>query len=243
MVRFENVSKNYGKITAVKNLNLHVRAGECFGFLGPNGAGKTTTIKMLAGLLIPTDGRITINGYDILKNPERAKREMGFIPDRPFIYGKLTGREFLDFMLDIYSVSRNGVREKRREFLEIFSLTDWQDELVENYSHGMKQKLVITGALIHSPKVLIIDEPMVGLDPHGHSLVKKIFKEYALRGNCVFLSTHQLNVAQDICNRISIIDKGEIVATGSVRELQSAAKSESEQLEQIFLKLTETQAW
>ncbi len=226
-------------MTAVKALELQVPAGECFGFLGPNGAGKTTTLKMLAGLLIPTEGRVFVNGYDIQKEPKKAKQEMAFIPDNPFIYGKLTGREFLDFILDIYGFSKNGAGNLRQELLALFSLTEWQDELVENYSHGMKQKLIITAAFVHEPKLLVIDEPMVGLDPYGHKLVKELFRKFTDDGNTVFLSTHQLGVAEEICDRISIIDHGEVVATGSVEELQRAAQTDSGQLESIFLKLTD----
>ena len=239
MVRFEKVSKDYGKIKAVKGLDLQVPAGECFGFLGPNGAGKTTTLKMLSGLLIPSAGKVFVNGYDIQAEPNKAKQEMAFVPDKPFIYDKLTGREFLDFILDIYGLGKNGVQKKRADLLEQFALTEWQDELVENYSHGMKQKLVITGALVHEPKLLVIDEPMVGLDPYGHKLVKELFKKFVEQGNTIFLSTHQLSVAQEICGRIAIIDHGEVVATGSVEELQRAARIESGQLESIFLKLTD----
>jgi ABC-2 type transport system ATP-binding protein len=164
---------------------------------------------------------------------------MAFIPDNPFIYDKLTGREFLDFILDIYGCSKNGVKQKREELLETFSLAEWQDELVENYSHGMKQKLIITGAFIHEPKLLVIDEPMVGLDPYGHKLVKKLFREFVEDGNTIFLSTHQLSVAEEICDRILIIDHGEVVATGSMEELQRTARTESGHLESIFLKLTD----
>ena len=239
MVRFEDVSRDYGKIKAVKELNLQIAAGVCFGFLGPNGAGKTTTLKMLAGLLIPTTGKIFVNGHNIQEEPLQAKQVMAFVPDKPFIYDKLTGREFLDFVLDIYGLSKNGVRQKREELLEMFSLVEWQDELVENYSHGMKQKLIITGALVHEPKLLVIDEPMVGLDPYGHKLVKQLFRKFVDAGNTIFLSTHQLSVAQEICDRISIIDHGKVVASGSVEELKQTASIESGQLESIFLKLTD----
>lgn len=242
MIIFDNVSKNYGKMEAVKNLNLRVPPGECFGFLGPNGAGKTTTIKMVAGLLIPTRGRIFIDGHDIQKEPEKAKQVIGFIPDKPFIYEKLTGGEFIDFILDLYGIRKRDVAERRREFLKMFSLTEWQDELVENYSHGMKQKLVITGALIHNPKALIIDEPMVGLDPYGHKLVKDLFREFCEGGSTIFMSTHTMSVAEELCHRIAIIDKGEVITVGSLKELQSSAKSESERLESIFLKLTTEEA-
>ena len=239
MVRFEDVSRDYGSFKAVKELNLQIEAGVCYGFLGPNGAGKTTTLKMLSGLLIPTTGKIFVSGHDIQEEPLKAKQEMAFVPDKPFIYDKLTGREFLDFILDIYNCSKNSVRQKREELLEMFSLTEWQDELVENYSHGMKQKLIITGAFIHEPKLLVIDEPMVGLDPYGRKLVKELFRKFVDAGNSIFLSTHQLSVAQEICDRISIIDHGEVIATGSVDELKQTASIESGQLESIFLKLTD----
>jgi ABC-2 type transport system ATP-binding protein len=239
MIRFEQVSKNYGKVEAVKNLDFSVDRGVCFGFLGPNGAGKTTTIKMLTGILIPTGGRILIDGFDIQLEPDKAKQLIGFIPDKPFIYDKLTGAEFLDFILDIYRIGRKTAESKRRELLDIFSLTDWQNELVENYSHGMKQKLVITGVLIHNPRLMVIDEPMVGLDPHGHKIVKQLLREFCANGNTIFMSTHTLSVAQELCHRISIIDKGNIIATGNLAELRSQAHEESDQLERIFLKLTE----
>ena len=240
IVAFKGVRKEYGNIVAVKNLSLEVRPGECFGFLGPNGAGKTTSIKMLAGLLIPTSGSVIVDGYDMQLEPDKAKGVLGFVPDKPFIYEKLTGSEFLDFVLDIHSVPREEAQKKRDGLLGIFSLKEWEGELVENYSHGMKQKLVITGALIHNPKLLVIDEPMVGLDPHGHTLVKGLFRKLCEDGGAVFMSTHTLAVAQELCHRIAIIEKGEIIAIGTVAELREKANSDSEQLEAIFLKLTST---
>jgi len=239
MLRIEGIVKKYGPVTAVKGIGLHVPAGQCFGFLGPNGAGKTTTIKMIAGLLVPTAGRILVDGHDVQLEPEAAKSVTGFIPDKPFIYEKLTGREFLDFVLDIYGIPRTDVHAQRVELLKMFMLTDWQDSLIENYSHGMKQKLVITGALIQRPKLLVIDEPMVGLDPHGHKLVKDIFRNFCAEGNTIFMSTHTLTVAQEVCHRVAIIDKGEIVAIGTADELKEASHSESDRLKAIFLKLTE----
>ncbi|MBI3794290.1 MAG: ABC transporter ATP-binding protein [Nitrospinae bacterium] len=238
MVKFSGARKEYGNIVAVKNLSLEVAPGECFGFLGPNGAGKTTAIKMLAGLLVPTAGSVAVDGHDVQAEPEEAKAVIGFVPDKPFIYEKLTGREFLDFVLDIHGFPRGKAAKKRAELLEMFSLTEWQEELVESYSHGMKQKLVITGALIHDPKLLVIDEPMVGLDPYGHTLVKGLFRKMCEEGNSVFMSTHTLAVAQELCHRVAIIEKGEIVAIGTVAELREKAQSDSEQLEAIFLKLT-----
>ena len=238
VAEFRRARKDYGNVVAVKDLSLEVRPGECFGFLGPNGAGKTTTIKMLAGLLIPTSGSVFVDGYDMQAEPDKAKSAIGFVPDKPFIYEKLTGREFLDFVLDMHSVRRETAGKKRYELLEMFSLVEWEEELVENYSHGMKQKLVITGALIHDPKLLVIDEPMVGLDPHGHTLVKGLFRRLCREGGAVFMSTHTLAAAQELCHRMAIIDKGEMIAVGTTAELREKAHSESEQLEAIFLKLT-----
>ena len=240
MIRFEGVRKDYGNLVAVNKLNLEIGAGECFGFLGPNGAGKTTTNKMLAGLLVPTEGKVFIGGHDVQREPEKAKSILGYVPDKPYIHDKLTGSEFLDFMIDLYSVDRASAAARRHELLSIFGLMEWQDELVENYSHGMKQKLVITGAFIHRPRVLVIDEPMVGLDPHGHKLVKDLFRAFAREGNTIFMSTHTLAVAQELCHRIAIIDKGEVIALGTVEELRSKAHSDSPVLENIFLKLTAT---
>jgi ABC-2 type transport system ATP-binding protein len=238
IAEFRGARKEYGNVVAVKGLSLEVRPGECFGFLGPNGAGKTTTIKMLSGLLIPTSGGVFVDGHDMQAEPEKAKSAIGFVPDKPFIYEKLTGGEFLDFVLDVHSFPRESAKKKRERFLEMFSLKEWEDELVENYSHGMKQKLVITGALIHDPKLLVIDEPMVGLDPHGHTLVKGLFRALCQEGGAVFMSTHTLAVAQELCHRMAIIDKGEIIAVGTVAELGEKAHADSEELEAIFLKLT-----
>jgi len=239
MIHIDGVTKVYGSTVAVDNLNLHVKPGECFGFLGPNGAGKTTTLKMLAGLLTPTKGALTIFGHDIQKNPVEAKKIIGFVPDKPFIYEKLTGREFLEFIRDIYRVNGDSkVIEKQAALLDMFSLSGWLDELVETYSHGMRQKLIITSALIHNPKVIIIDEPMVGLDAKGMRQVKGLFREVADSGNTVLLSTHTMDVAQEICDRIAILSKGKVIAIGTMDELRVNAGSEGENLESIFLELT-----
>ncbi|HEB73463.1 MAG TPA: ABC transporter ATP-binding protein [Nitrospirae bacterium] len=239
MIHIDGVTKVYGSTVAVDNLNLHVKPGECFGFLGPNGAGKTTTLKMLAGLLTPTKGALTIFGHDIQKNPVEAKKIIGFVPDKPFIYEKLTGREFLEFIRDIYRVNGDSkVFEKQAALLDMFSLSGWLDELVETYSHGMRQKLIITSALIHNPKVIIIDEPMVGLDAKGMRQVKGLFREVADSGNTVLLSTHTMAVAEEICDRIAILSKGKVIATGTMDELRANAGSEGDDLESIFLELT-----
>jgi len=243
MIRLTNVTKKYGDIVAVHNLSLHVFPGEVFGFLGPNGAGKTTTLKMLSGLLEPTTGEIKVAGYDIIKEALSAKKEIAFVPDKPFIYEKLTGREFLEFVRDIYGVNGdNAITEKQNRLINLFSLDDWLDELVESYSHGMRQKLIITSALIHNPQALIIDEPMVGLDARGAKQVKELFVSAAKEGTTVLVSTHTMAVAQEVCDRIGILNKGELVAVGTVDELRDKAGGVADDLESIFLALTEGDA-
>jgi ABC-2 type transport system ATP-binding protein len=236
MIKLINLTKNYGKLTAVNNVNLHVAEGEIFGFLGPNGAGKTTTIKMMAGLLQPTVGSIQIHGYDVQKEPLKAKAVTGFIPDRPFLYEKLTAVEFMHFVAALYDM---GDSKKRIvELLDVFGLPDWKDELVENFSHGMKQRLVMASALLHHPKVLVVDEPMVGLDPRGARLVKDIFKDLASTGVTVFMSTHTLEIVEQMCTRVAIINLGKIIAEGSVEDLGRMARMPDSHLEPIFLRLT-----
>ncbi|HUU41846.1 MAG TPA: ABC transporter ATP-binding protein [Desulfatiglandales bacterium] len=237
MIVFENLTKTYRGIRAVDNINLKVPQGTIFGFIGPNGAGKTTTIKMMAGVLSPTKGRIFINGWNIAKDPSEAKRIIGFIPDRPFLYEKLSGVEFLKFKAGLYRMKEDGLDGKISELLSLFELTDWAHELIESYSHGMKQRLIIASAMIHEPKVIIVDEPMVGLDPKGAKLVKEIFKKCAAQGATVFMSTHTLALAQEICRQIAIVEKGRIVAKGTPDELKAVAGVEGD-LEKIFLKIT-----
>lgn len=240
MIIIKNLTKHYGNLTAISGLNLDIPAGECFGFLGPNGAGKTTTIKLLAGLLKPNDGTIEISGYDIQKDPQKVKGIIGYIPDKAFIYEKLTGGEFLDFVAELYQVNGNFVREKREELLNLFAIKDFENELVEAYSHGMRQKLVITAALIHNPKVIIVDEPMVGLDPKGMRQVKEIFKQLTKSGVTIFMSTHTMSVAQEMCHRIGIINKGKLIALGNMNDLQKQAQVSSG-LEDVFLQLTSSE--
>ncbi len=241
MINIKNLTKRYGNLTAVSTLDLHIPAGECFGFLGPNGAGKTTTIKLLAGLLKPNGGTVEIGGYDIQIEPQRLKGIIGYIPDKPFVYEKLTGGEFLDFVTDLYQSNGVFAKEKREELLNLFTIKDFENELVESYSHGMRQKLVITAALIHDPKVIIIDEPMVGLDPKGMKQVKEIFKGLTKKGVTIFMSTHTMSVAQEMCRRIGIINKGKLIALGTMDELGKQAHL-STGLEDVFLQLTgETQ--
>lgn len=237
MITFENLTKTYSGRKAVDNLNLEISRGTIFGFIGPNGAGKTTTIKMMAGVLKPTEGRILINGLDIAKEPSRAKMIIGFIPDRPFLYEKLSGKEFLMFKAGLYGIMGDALHERIDGLLSLFELTDWADELIEAYSHGMKQRLVIASAMIHEPKVIIVDEPMVGLDPKGAKLVKDIFRGWAKDGATVFMSTHTLALAQEVCGEVAIVNKGRIVASGTSKELGRQAGIRGN-LERIFLKIT-----
>jgi ABC-2 type transport system ATP-binding protein len=236
MIKLVNLTKQYGKLTAVKTVNLEVAAGQVFGFLGPNGAGKTTTIKMMAGLPQPTSGSVLIGGYDVQKDPLRAKYITGFIPDRPYLYEKLTATEFMLFIANLYEVQNRDHRIS--ELLDLFGLNEWAGELVENFSHGMKQRLVMASALLHGPQVLVVDEPMVGLDPRGARLVKNIFQDLASRGVTVFMSTHTLEIVEQMCTRVAIINKGEIIAEGSVEDLGRMASMPDSHLEPIFLRLT-----
>lgn len=236
MIRLANLTKSYGRLTAVNNISLEVQKGEVFGFLGPNGAGKTTTIKIMAGLLEPSAGTVEIAGWDIKTEPVKAKAATGFIPDRPFIYEKLTAFEFMHFVSRLYSMK--DAKKRILDLLRLFGIAEWQNELVENFSHGMKQRLVMASALLHEPKVLVVDEPMVGLDPRGARLVKNIFRELASKGVTVFMSTHTLETAEQMCHRVAIINNGEIIATGSMGELGRMARMPNSRLEPIFLKLT-----
>jgi len=239
MIELINLSKRYKSLRAVDGINLEIKQGARFGFLGPNGAGKTTTIKMMAGVLMPTDGRIIINGHDLAKDPVAAKQCVGFIPDRPFLYEKLTGLEFLHFIAGLYGLNNNGKLNHRiNDLLDLFGLGRWGEELIEGYSHGMKQRLVMCGALVHRPKVLIVDEPMVGLDPRGARLVKNIFKEQVENGVTLFMSTHSLDVAQEICDEIAIIQGGRLIAQGTGESLRRKAGVDGN-LEEAFLRLTE----
>ena len=238
MIRLSGVHKRYGDKEAVRNLSLHVPAGELFGFLGPNGAGKTTTIKMIAGLLQPTSGTISLAGHDLSREPVEAKAALGFIPDRPFLYEKLSATEFLRFVAGIYGFDGNGLEGSIHKLLTLVELSHVSAELIESFSHGMKQRLVMAAAFIHEPKVLVVDEPMVGLDPKGARLIKRVFREYCANGNTVFVSTHTLEVAQELCDRIGIIVNGELVECGTMDELRTRANTDEQDLEHIFLKLT-----
>lgn len=237
MIRIEGVEKRYGSFVALQPLDLHVRAGEVFGFLGPNGAGKTTTIRMLAGVLTPTAGRIVIDGIDLAREPVEARRRVGYIPDRPYLYDKLTAREFLQFVGRIYGMDARRAAGRAEALLGENQLLDRADELIEAWSHGMKQRLVLSSALLHEPRALIVDEPMVGLDPHGARRIKNLFRGLADRGNAVFLSTHSLDVAQEVCDRVGILYKGRLVALGTMAEMLAGEGAEN--LEEVFLRITE----
>ena len=239
MIKLIHLTKTYRALRAVDDLNLEVEEGSLFGFLGPNGAGKTTTIKMMAGVLKPSAGRILINGMDLAEEPQKVRQCIGFIPDRPYLYDKLTGMEFMKFIAGLYGMDHaSSLPSRIRELLEMFDLTHWSDELIESYSHGMKQRLVMCSALLPSPKVLIVDEPMVGLDPRGARLVKDIFLEQSRKKTTLFMSTHSLEVAAEVCREIAIIQAGKIIARGTSEELKRIAGVEGS-LESVFLKLTE----
>ncbi len=238
MIELEGITKKYADFTAVSNLNLTANPGEIFGFIGPNGAGKTTTIKIISGILAPTTGRIRICGIDIQQQPVAAKKKIGFIPDRPYLYEKLTGLEFMQFTADLYGVNKNEFRQKAETELKRFALSDWSNELIESYSHGMRQRLIFAAALVHDPQVLVVDEPMVGLDPVAIIMVKDLFRQLAQNGVTVFMSTHTLKVAEDICDRLGVLNKGRMIATGTTEDLQREAGVSDADLEQVFLNLT-----
>ncbi len=237
MIEIEGLVKRFANRAAVDGLDLKVEPGEIFGFLGPNGAGKTTTVKCITGLLKPTAGRIRVAGFDTATRTLEAKRSMGLVPDEPFVYPKLTGAEYLRFVGELYGVKLDDMRKRIPELFEMFELTPWGGELVESYSHGMRQKLVLAGVLLHDPKVLVLDEPMVGLDPKSGRLVKDIFLKLAERGTTIFMCTHVLEIAEKLCDRVGIMIDGRMLACGSLAELQSQARKQGD-LEDIFLSLT-----
>jgi ABC-2 type transport system ATP-binding protein len=239
MIAVQNLVKTYGTFKAVDGVSLDVEPGEIHGFLGPNGAGKTTTMRMIAGLLKPTSGRIVVNNHDMEHEPEAAKGSLGFIPDRPFIYDKLTAGEFLTFHAGLYGLTNGQVGSRVDEMLELFELTPWKNELIESFSHGMKQRLVMSSAFFHRPQAVAVDEPMVGLDPRGARLIKDVFRRMSERGVAILMSTHTLEVAQEMCQRVSIIQKGHIIAQGTVDEVKPIAGGTTDQhLTAVFLKLT-----
>jgi ABC-2 type transport system ATP-binding protein len=238
VIEVRELVKRYGRFLAVDGVSLEVAPGEIHGFLGPNGAGKTTTIRIVAGLLKPSSGSVRIDGHDLLAAPEAAKAALGFIPDRPFLYEKLTAAELLRFHAGLYGLDGGGVARRIDELLELFELASWAGELVESFSHGMRQRLVMCAAFLHQPRAVVVDEPMVGLDPRGARLIKDVFRAMTRKGVAILMSTHTLEVAQEMCDRISIIQQGRIIARGTVDELRALAGAEDGQLTPVFLKLT-----
>lgn len=238
MLDLLHLTKNFGNFTAVNDLSLSVKAGDFFGFLGQNGAGKTTTIKMITGLYTPTSGKVLINNIDIYQNPIKAKTLIGYIPDQPFIYEKLTGREFLYFSGGLYSIEKNILTKKIKDTIEILKIGDWVDKRTEEYSQGMKQRITIASALLHNPRLIIVDEPMVGLDPQSAFIVKNVLKELSNNGVAIFMSTHSLNVAEEICTRIGIIKDGSMIFEDKKEAVEKIKGSDHENLESLFLDLT-----
>ncbi len=242
MIEIKELTKRYHRRTVVDSLNITVQKGELYGFLGPNGAGKTTTIRMMTGLLMPDNGSITIDGHHLMTDPMAAKNAFGYIPDQPFLYDRLTPREFLRFIGGIYNMSVPECDRKIDEWLDRFDLTDFQNELLGAFSHGMRQKVAFAAALIHDPGVLIIDEPMVGLDPKGALILKSLLRSLCEKGLTAFISTHSLDVAEEIADRIGILYQGKLVAEGTMDELRDRLDSRKDRLEEIFLELTRTDA-
>ncbi|GMR13233.1 MAG: ABC transporter ATP-binding protein [Gemmatimonadota bacterium] len=238
MLLLEGLVKRYGAFTAVNGIDLAVPRGEIFGFLGPNGAGKTTTIRMIAGVLQPSGGRIEIGGDDLASNPVSSKSRIGYIPDRPFLYEKLSGGEFLRFVAGLWGKDEVASEQRIEGLLDLFSLSEWRDELIESYSHGMRQKLLITSALIHQPELIVVDEPMVGLDPRSARILKDLLRAFVDAGGTVFLSSHTLEVVEAVCDRIAIIREGDIIAQGTMDDLRNQVQSGEAHLEEIFLRMT-----
>jgi ABC-2 type transport system ATP-binding protein len=238
MIELRNVTKKFGSFTAVDNISLVVPPGEFFGFLGPNGAGKTTTIKMMAGLFSPTEGQILMNGYDIVKEPIKAKSFTSYVPDQPFLYDKLTGREFLYFIGGLYKMEKGEITRKIGEVIEHFDIGQWIDKRTEDYSQGMRQRVTIAAALVHQPRVLIIDEPMVGLDPKSAKIVRETLKMMASQGVSIFMSTHSLSIAEELCDRIGFIKDGRLVFLGTQENLQAYKQKLDGKFESVFLELT-----
>lgn len=241
MLEIKNLTKKFGDKVAVDNIDLSVKSGEIYGFLGPNGAGKTTTIKMIVGMLMPDGGSISVDGIDAINDDVEAKRQIAYVPDSPEIYDIMTGRQYLNFIADVFELSDEERNRQIDRYAEVFEMKDNLDVMIAGYSHGMKQKIVIMGALIHSPKLLILDEPMVGLDAKSSFRLKEIMRALADEGRTVFFSTHVMEVAENLCDRIGIINRGKIIAVGTLDEIKAAAK-DTGSLEKIFLELTDDRA-
>jgi ABC-2 type transport system ATP-binding protein len=240
MIEFDQVSRKYGQVTAVDRVSLSIPPGELFALLGPNGAGKTTTIKMIVGLLRPTSGSVRICGYDVVRETRQANRCLGYVPDEPYLYEKLSGREFLQFIADLYGLGREEAATRIAREIRNFSLAEFVDQITESYSHGMKQRLVFAAALLHDPAVLVLDEPMVGLDPRSMRIVKDLLRERAEAGMSIFMSTHTLGLAEEIADRIGIVDRGKLRFLGTVDQLRQQLAQEHTSLERMYLDLTAT---
>jgi ABC-2 type transport system ATP-binding protein len=241
MIRLEHITKRYGDAVAVQDLSLHVRPGELFACLGPNGAGKTTTIKMLCGLLKPTAGRVRVGGFDLQTQGDEARKLISYVPDQPFVYDKLTGREFLEFIAELYGMEAAHAARRMDEVIATFHLEEFVDDLTERYSHGMRQRTVFAAALLHEPQLLIADEPTVGLDPKSIRELKVLLRKLADTGTTVFLSTHTLDIAQELADRIGIIHRGRLIGCGTLDELRAKASHDGS-LEEVFLRITEPDA-
>ncbi len=239
MIELKNVVKRFNQFTAVDSVTLTVQHGEFFGFLGPNGAGKTTTIKMIVGLFTPTSGTITVNGFDVVRQPLEAKQTIAYVPDQPFLYDRLTGREFFYFLSGLYKVPKDITNKRIGELIEHFEIGSWIDRRTEDYSQGMRQRVTIAAALIHQPKTIVIDEPMVGLDPRSAKIVRETLQQFVQNGGTVFMSTHSLSMAEELCNRIGIIHKGKLIFCGNKEEMLRSNGVQKKTMEDVFLQLTQ----
>jgi len=240
MLEIQGLTKKYGKFLALDNLNLHIEKGEIFGFVGPNGAGKTTTLKMITGILKPDNGNISINGIDIVKEPTLAKKQFGFVSDNPDLFLKLKGIEYLNFIGSIYEMSSKKLKENIVKYSKMFEMNEVLYNKIESYSHGMRQKIALIGALIHEPKIWILDEPLTGLDPKSSFILKEMMREHANKGNIVLFSTHVLDVAEKVCDKVAIIAKGKLIFDGTIKEMKEKV-GEDDSLEKMFLELVENE--
>ncbi len=238
MIELQQLRKTFGSFVAVDDVSLSIPSGEFFGFLGPNGAGKTTTIKMMTGLFTPTSGKILINGFDVEREPLKAKSTFGYIPDHPYLYDKLTGREFIYYMGGLYNMPKQELRENVERVIDLLELASWVDKKTEDYSQGMRQRVTFAAAFVHNPRTIIIDEPMVGLDPRSARIVKDSLKQQAKAGASVFMSTHILEMAEELCDRIAIINKSKIIFLDSKENLHLHKSKYDGNLEAVFLELT-----
>lgn len=238
MLEIKNLTKSFGSFLAVDNISLSINSGDLYGFLGPNGAGKTTTIKIITGLYSPTSGSVEVDGIDITKNHIEVKKRIGYIPDQPFLYERLTGKEFLYFSGGLYKIPKNALKNKIEELIDRLNIEEWINKRTEEYSQGMRQRITIASALLHEPKLLIVDEPMVGLDPQSAHIIKQLFKELTSNGTVIFMSTHSLNVVEEICSKVAIIHKGRIIFNDNIDQLYEIRKDMDRNIEQIFIQLT-----